>query len=53
MKVSSVPQRIIVPTYYYVDEFGLVQFDTEQMVEFFKEQVNLLESCKFDQLTNN
>lgn len=53
MKVSSVPQRIIVPTYYYVDEYGLVQFDTEQMTEFFEEQMKLLKTFSFNQLTNN
>ncbi len=48
MKTSSIPQRIIVPTYYHIDEDGIIQFDTEQMEDFFREQMTLLESNNFN-----
>ena len=48
MKTSSIPQSIVVPTYYYIGEDGIVQFDTEQMEEFFREQMTLLESNNFN-----
>lgn len=44
MKQSEIPQSIVVPTYYYIDEDGLVHFDLEEMEGFFANQMDELES---------
>jgi hypothetical protein len=45
---THIPQQIIVPVYYHIDEDGIIQFDTEQMEDFFREQMTLLESNNFN-----
>jgi hypothetical protein len=38
--MKHIPQQIIVPVYYFIDEDKKVHFDFEQMTEFFQNELN-------------
>jgi hypothetical protein len=41
---KHIPQQIIVPVYYYIDDTGEVHFDIEEMTRFFENELSNLEN---------
>jgi hypothetical protein len=41
---KHIPQQIIVPVYYYIDDTGEVHFDIEEMTQFFENELSNLEN---------
>ena len=41
---THIPQQIIVPVYYHIDGSGKVQFDIEQMTQFFENELSNISS---------
>jgi hypothetical protein len=41
---NQIPQQIIVPVYYFIDEDEKIHFDFEEMTQFFENELHQLES---------
>jgi phage pi2 protein 07 len=47
---TYIPQQIIVPVYYFIDEDEKVQFDFEEMTRFFENELSNI--CSTDKQIN-
>jgi hypothetical protein len=47
---THIPQQIIVPVYYFIDEYKDVHFDFEQMTQFFENELSNI--CSTDKQIN-